>query len=56
MVTSHPYVDIWQMVKPASVTITQWPSIPRGVPWKEGVCAALGWGGPPTGGAGFSLG
>lgn len=44
LVTGHPYVDIWQAVKPASVGIAQWPEIPRGVPWKEGVCDALGWG------------
>ncbi|MCU1587411.1 MAG: hypothetical protein JWN31_904 [Frankiales bacterium] len=44
LVTGHPYVDIWQAVKPASVGIAAWPQIPHGTPWKEGVCAALGWG------------
>ena len=44
LVTGHPYVDIWQAVKPAAVGIAAWPVVPRGVPWKEGVCAALGWG------------
>ncbi|MEU4803785.1 DUF3097 domain-containing protein [Actinosynnema sp. NPDC023587] len=44
LVTGHPYVDIWQAVKPASVGIAAWPVVPRGTPWKEGVCAALGWG------------
>jgi hypothetical protein len=42
LVTGHPYVDVWQAVKPASVGIPAWPVVPRGVPWKEGVCAALG--------------
>ncbi len=42
LVTGHPYVDIWQAVKPASVGIRAWPVVPRGTPWKEGVCAALG--------------
>jgi hypothetical protein len=42
LVTGHPYVDIWQAVKPASIGITAWPAVPKGVPWKEGVCAALG--------------
>ena len=42
LVTGHPYVDIWQAVKPSAVGITGWPSVPRGRPWKEGVCAALG--------------
>ena len=42
LVTGHPYVDIWQAVKPAALGIAAWPSVPRGVPWKDGVCAALG--------------
>jgi hypothetical protein len=49
LVTGHPYVDIWQAVKPGSVGIRQWPDVPRGVPWKEGICAALGWGEPADG-------
>ena len=44
LVTGHPYVDVWQAVKPAAVRIAAWPVVPRGTPWKEGVCAALGWG------------
>jgi len=46
LVTGHPYVDVWQAVKPTAVGITAWPVVPRGQPWKEGVCAALGWGEP----------
>jgi Protein of unknown function (DUF3097) len=42
LVVGHPYVDVWQAVKPASVGIQAWPSVPPGVPWKEGVCRALG--------------
>jgi hypothetical protein len=42
LVTGHPYVDIWQAVKPARVGLRQWPVIPPGRPWKEGVCAAVG--------------
>jgi hypothetical protein len=42
LVTGHPFVDIWQAVRPAVVGIRQWPAIPPGTPWKEGVCAALG--------------
>jgi len=49
LVTGHPYVDIWQAVKPASLGIERWPAIPRGVPWKEGICAELGWGEPADG-------
>jgi hypothetical protein len=44
LVTGHPYIDIWQAVKPAAVGITAWPVIPPGRPWKDGVCSALGWG------------
>ncbi|HEV7450922.1 MAG TPA: DUF3097 domain-containing protein [Pseudonocardiaceae bacterium] len=43
LVTGHPYVDIWQAVRPAALRIPGWPDVPRGVPWKEGVCRALGW-------------
>ena len=43
MVNGHPYVDIWQAVRPVALGIRGWPDVPRGVPWKEGVCRALGW-------------
>ncbi len=42
-VLGHPYVDVWQAVRPAALGITAWPEVPRGTPWKEGVCAGLGW-------------
>jgi hypothetical protein len=42
LVTGHPYIDIWQAVKPARLGIDRWPVVPPGRPWKEGVCAALG--------------
>lgn len=43
LVVGHPYVDVWEAVKPASVGIRQWPRVPRGEDWKTGVCRALGW-------------
>jgi hypothetical protein len=43
LVTGHPYVDIWQAVRPPVLGIPRWPDVPRGVPWKDGVCQALGW-------------
>ncbi len=43
LVIGHPFVDIWQAVKPAALGIDQWPTIPRGQPWKEGVIRELGW-------------
>jgi hypothetical protein len=42
LVTGHPYVDIWQAVRPQRLGLTGWPVVPPGRPWKEGVCAALG--------------
>lgn len=43
LVVGHPYVDIWQAVKPARVGLTAWPSVPRNVEWKHGICDALRW-------------
>ena len=49
LVVGHPYVDVWQAVRPGALGIPAWPQVPRGRPWKEGVCAALGWPvDPPT--------
>ncbi|WP_327005406.1 DUF3097 domain-containing protein [Dactylosporangium sp. NBC_01737] len=42
LITGHPYVDVWQAVKPAALGIREWPVIPPGRPWKEGVCERLG--------------
>lgn len=42
-VVGHPFVDVWQAVKPAAVGIERWPDVPKGQPWKAGVIAALGW-------------
>ncbi|MDO3637899.1 DUF3097 domain-containing protein [Mycolicibacterium arseniciresistens] len=43
LVVGHPYIDIWQAVKPARLGVAAWPDVPRGVDWKHGVCEALGW-------------
>lgn len=43
LVVGHPYVDIWQAVKPARLGRKAWPVVPRDVEWKHGICAALGW-------------
>ncbi|WP_420814047.1 DUF3097 family protein [Nakamurella deserti] len=42
LITGHPYIDIWQAVRPAAVRIPEWPDVPRGEDWKHGVCARLG--------------
>jgi hypothetical protein len=49
LVVGHPYVDVWQAVKPAAVGIREWPVVPRGEDWKTGVCRALNWGDPRDG-------
>jgi hypothetical protein len=43
LVVGHPFVDIWQAVKPERLGMERWPVIPRGVEWKRGVCQSLGW-------------
>lgn len=48
LVTGHPYVDVWEGVRPRVVGLAAWPRVPRGTDWKTGVCAALGEGEPPV--------
>jgi hypothetical protein len=43
LVVGHPYVDVWQAVRPGALGFESWPQVPPGEPWKEGICAALGW-------------
>ncbi len=43
LVVGHPYVDVWQAVKPGRLGMPAWPEIPRSVEWKHGICDALGW-------------
>jgi hypothetical protein len=42
LVTGHPFVDVWAGIRPKVLGRTSWPDVPRGQPWKEGLCAALG--------------
>jgi hypothetical protein len=42
-VVGHPYIDIWEAVKPSSVSIKAWPRIPHGQDWKKGVLQTFGW-------------
>lgn len=42
LVLGHPFVDIWQAVKPARVGLERWPAIPRHIDIKKGTLAALG--------------
>jgi hypothetical protein len=43
LIVGHPFVDVWQAVKPTRLGLAEWPVIPRSVEWKHGICAALGW-------------
>jgi hypothetical protein len=43
LVVGHRFIDIWAAVRPSAVGILAWPQVPRGLPWKEGVLAAIGW-------------
>ena len=43
LVVGHPYVDVWQSLKPHRLGLEAWPVVPRGTDWKHGVCEALGW-------------
>jgi hypothetical protein len=43
LVVGHPFVDVWQSVKPARIGLQAWPDVPRSIEWKHGICDALGW-------------
>jgi hypothetical protein len=43
LIVGHPYIDIWQAVKPERLGMKAWPVIPKGIEWKHGICAALKW-------------
>jgi len=42
LITGHPYVDIWEAIKPEVVGIDAWPTVPMGTDWKTGVLEQLG--------------
>lgn len=48
-IVGHPYVDVWQCVRPKTVGIDAWPEVPKGEDWKTGICNRLGWGTPQDG-------
>ena len=43
LVVGHPFVDVWQSVKPERLGVEAWPVIARGTDWKHGICEAFGW-------------
>ncbi len=47
LITGHPFVDVWQAVKPATLGIRKWPVVPKGQDWKTGICSAWNFEGEP---------
>ncbi|MFJ4207593.1 DUF3097 domain-containing protein [Paenarthrobacter sp. NPDC089675] len=43
LIVGHPYVDVWQAIRPKVLGIPEWPAVPRGVDWKTGILRAFGW-------------
>lgn len=42
LVTGHPFIDIWQAVRPERLGLDSWPQVPRRIDWKTGISTALG--------------
>ncbi len=47
LVVGHPYVDVWQTIRPEVAGIEHWPEIPMGQDWKLGVMKHFGATGEP---------
>jgi len=43
LIVGHPFIDIWAAVKPQRLGKDAWPTIPRNIEWKKGVCQSFGW-------------
>ncbi|GGR54872.1 hypothetical protein J2S40_002601 [Nocardioides luteus] len=43
LIVGHPFIDVWQAVKPARLGLEAWPSVPRSIEWKKGICQHMGW-------------
>ncbi len=42
-ILGHPFIDVWQAVKPDRLGLREWPPIPRHIEGKKGRCPPLGW-------------
>jgi Protein of unknown function (DUF3097) len=42
LITGHRFVDVWEAIDPRRVGLEKWPAVPRGEPWKEGMCRLIG--------------
>ncbi len=47
LIVGHPYVDVWQTIRPEIAGIDEWPTIPMGTEWKIGVMRHFGATGEP---------
>ncbi|MDJ0358393.1 DUF3097 domain-containing protein [Paenarthrobacter sp. PH39-S1] len=54
LIVGHPYVDVWQAIRPQVLGIGAWPQVPRTVEWKVGILQAFGW--PHQGPADIAIG
>ena len=43
LIVGHPFIDVWQAVKPERLGLERWPQVPRSMEWKKGICQHLGW-------------
>ncbi len=43
LVLGHPYVDVWQAVKPSVLGLRQWPAVPKSEDIKLGTLHRIGW-------------
>ncbi len=43
LIVGHPYVDVWQAIRPQVLGIGAWPQVPRTIEWKIGILQAFGW-------------
>jgi len=43
LIVGHPYVDVWQAIKPGTLGLAAWPVVERGTDWKTGILQGLGW-------------
>ncbi|MBV9661277.1 MAG: DUF3097 family protein [Acidimicrobiales bacterium] len=42
LIEGTPYVDVWQAIRPSVLGLSEWPSVSKDVPWKQGICDAFG--------------
>ncbi|MGI9606276.1 MAG: DUF3097 family protein [Acidimicrobiales bacterium] len=47
LIVGHPYVDVWEAIKPAVVGADTWPVIPMDTDWKTGIMESFGFDGEP---------